>query len=49
MMVLEAAHKSVFTIHPCSAKMYQDLKKDYWRPSMKKSIVEYVAGYVVYQ
>ncbi|XP_050878473.1 uncharacterized protein LOC127082279 [Lathyrus oleraceus] len=41
--VLEEGHKGVFTIHPGSSKMYQDLKKDYWWPGMKKDIVEYVS------
>lgn len=41
-MVLEATHKNMFTIHLGSFKMYQDLKMDYWRSGMKKSITEYV-------
>ncbi|XP_050890368.1 uncharacterized protein LOC127095768 [Lathyrus oleraceus] len=38
--VLEEAHKRAFTIHPGSSKMYQDLKKDYWWPGMKRDIAE---------
>lgn len=29
--------------------MYQDLKKDYWWPNMKKNIVKYVVECVVCQ
>ncbi|GJW29461.1 putative reverse transcriptase domain-containing protein [Tanacetum coccineum] len=32
----------VYSIHPGSAKMYQDLKKLYWWPNMKAIIAEYV-------
>ncbi|XP_076904278.1 uncharacterized protein LOC143559655 [Bidens hawaiensis] len=28
--ILDEAHKSRYSIHPGSNKMYQDLKKDYW-------------------
>lgn len=33
--VLEDTYTSMFTIHPGSSKMYQDLKKDYWWSGMK--------------
>lgn len=48
-MVQEAAHKNMFTIYLGSANMYQDLKKDYWLPNMKRSITEYVPEYMVCQ
>ncbi|GJW36409.1 putative reverse transcriptase domain-containing protein [Tanacetum coccineum] len=35
------SHKSKYSIHPGSDKMYQDLKKLYWWPNMKAIIVEY--------
>ena len=47
--ILEEAHKSEFTIHMGSSKMYQDLKKNYWLLGMKKNIVEYVSERVVCQ
>ena len=28
--VLEEAHRSKFSIHPGSSKMYQDLKRNFW-------------------
>ncbi|GJV47468.1 reverse transcriptase domain-containing protein [Tanacetum coccineum] len=39
---MHESHKSKYSIHPCSDKMYQDLKKLYWWPNMKAIIVEYV-------
>nr|GEU88136.1 putative reverse transcriptase domain-containing protein [Tanacetum cinerariifolium] len=36
------SHKSKYSIHPGSDKMYQDLKKLYWWPNMKAIITEYV-------
>ncbi|GJW06026.1 putative reverse transcriptase domain-containing protein [Tanacetum coccineum] len=36
------SHKSKYSIHPGSDKMYQDLKKLYWWPNMKAIIAEYV-------
>ncbi|PNX98730.1 retrotransposon protein, partial [Trifolium pratense] len=48
-MILEEAHKSSFTIHPGSTKMYHDLKKDFWWPGMKTDIAEFVAQCLVCQ
>ncbi|GJU69805.1 putative reverse transcriptase domain-containing protein [Tanacetum coccineum] len=36
------SHKSKYSIHPGSDKMYQDLKKLYWWLNMKEIIAEYV-------
>nr|GEU71996.1 putative reverse transcriptase domain-containing protein [Tanacetum cinerariifolium] len=36
-------HKSKYSIHPGSNKMYQDLKKLYWWPNMKTDIATYVS------
>jgi hypothetical protein len=41
--ILEEAHKTQYTVHPGSTKMYQDLKKIYWWSGMKRDIAEYVA------
>ena len=38
--ILQEAHNSKFSIHPGSTKMYQDLKKNFWWPDMKKDIVD---------
>ena len=41
--VLEEAHRSRLTIHPSTTKMYQDLKKEFWWPGMKKDIADFVS------
>nr|GEY83075.1 retrotransposon protein, putative, Ty3-gypsy subclass [Tanacetum cinerariifolium] len=41
-LIMHESHKSKYSIHPCSDKMYQDLKKLYWWPNMKEIIAEYV-------
>ncbi|GJW77581.1 putative reverse transcriptase domain-containing protein [Tanacetum coccineum] len=42
-LIMHESHKSKYSIHPGSDKMYQDLKKLYWRPNMKAEIVTYVS------
>lgn len=42
-LVLHEAHKSRYSIHPGSDKMYLDLKKFYWWPNMKAEIATYVS------
>jgi hypothetical protein len=41
--ILDEAHKSKFSIHPGSTKMYQDLKQNFWWSNMKVDIAKYVA------
>nr|GEY70164.1 retrotransposon protein, putative, Ty3-gypsy subclass [Tanacetum cinerariifolium] len=41
-LIMHEYHKSKYSIHPGSDKMYQDLKKLYWWPNMKAIIAEYV-------
>jgi hypothetical protein len=41
--ILDEAHKTRYTIHPGSTKMYQDLKKKFWWQGMKRDVAEYVA------
>ncbi|GKE26225.1 putative reverse transcriptase domain-containing protein [Tanacetum coccineum] len=41
-LIMHDSHKSKYSIHPGSDKMYQDLKKLYWRPNMKAEITTYV-------
>jgi hypothetical protein len=42
-LILKEAHETVYSIHPGSEKMYQDLKKRFWWYGMKREISEYVA------
>ena len=41
--ILYENHNTVFTMHPGSNKMYQDIKQYYWWLGMKKDISEYVS------
>ncbi|XP_050217548.1 uncharacterized protein LOC126668385, partial [Mercurialis annua] len=41
--ILEEAHKSAYSVHPGSTKMYHDLKGTYWWSGMKKDVAEYVS------
>ncbi|GJS76718.1 putative reverse transcriptase domain-containing protein [Tanacetum coccineum] len=41
-VIMHESHKSKYSIHPGSDKMYQDMKKLYWWPNMKADIATYV-------
>ncbi|GJV99077.1 putative reverse transcriptase domain-containing protein [Tanacetum coccineum] len=41
-LIMHESHKSKYSIHPGSDKMYQDLKKLYWWPNIKAIIAKYV-------
>ncbi|GJW00026.1 putative reverse transcriptase domain-containing protein [Tanacetum coccineum] len=41
-LIMHESHKSKYSIHPRSDKMYQDLKKLYWWPNIKAEITTYV-------
>ncbi|GKC49846.1 putative reverse transcriptase domain-containing protein [Tanacetum coccineum] len=41
-LIMHESHKSKYSIHPGSDKMYQDLKKLYWWPNMKAKIATYL-------
>nr|GFA06634.1 putative reverse transcriptase domain-containing protein [Tanacetum cinerariifolium] len=42
-VIMHESHKSKYSIHPGSDKMYQDIKKLYWWPNMKAYIATYVS------
>ncbi|GKF62688.1 putative reverse transcriptase domain-containing protein, partial [Tanacetum coccineum] len=42
-VIMHESHKSKYSIHPGSDKMYQDMKKLYWWPNMKADTATYVS------
>ena len=40
--LLREAHKTTYSVQPGITRMYQDLKKGYWWPGMKKDVVRFV-------
>ncbi|GJX89836.1 putative reverse transcriptase domain-containing protein [Tanacetum coccineum] len=40
---MHESHKSKYSVHPGSDKMYQDMKKLYWWPNMKDDIATYIS------
>ncbi|GKE89175.1 putative reverse transcriptase domain-containing protein, partial [Tanacetum coccineum] len=42
-LVMHESHKSKYSIHPRSNKMYQYLKPSYWWPNMKADVATYVS------
>nr|GEU34220.1 putative reverse transcriptase domain-containing protein [Tanacetum cinerariifolium] len=42
-LIMHESHKSKYSIHPGSDKMYQYLKKLYWWPNMRAKIATYIS------
>jgi len=47
--ILDEGQRSSLSIHPGATKMYQDLKRLFWWPGMKKEIAEFVYACLVCQ
>ncbi|GJY17080.1 putative reverse transcriptase domain-containing protein [Tanacetum coccineum] len=47
-LIMHESHKSKYSIHPGSDKMYQNLKKLYWWLNMKAEIATYVCKCLTY-
>ena len=41
--ILREAHHSKYTIHPGVTKMFQDMKRVYWWPGIKRDVATFVA------
>ena len=42
-LVLAEAHKSRYSVHPGTDKMFHDLKEFYWWPNMKREVAKFVS------
>nr|GEX55691.1 putative reverse transcriptase domain-containing protein [Tanacetum cinerariifolium] len=42
-VIMHESHKTKYSVHPGSDKMYQHMKKSYWWPNMKADIATYVS------
>jgi len=47
--ILAKAHKSRYTIHPDTAKMYQGLQGQFWWDGLKRDVAKYVSQCAVCQ
>ncbi|KAG8492403.1 hypothetical protein CXB51_009696 [Gossypium anomalum] len=47
--ILHEVHSGCLSVHPGSTKMYNDLKKLYWWPGMKRDISEFVTKCLICQ
>ncbi|KAA0033011.1 ty3-gypsy retrotransposon protein [Cucumis melo var. makuwa] len=47
--LLSEAHSSLFSMHPSSTKMYQDLKRVYWWRNMIREVAKFVSKCLVCQ
>nr|GEZ12376.1 reverse transcriptase domain-containing protein [Tanacetum cinerariifolium] len=45
-LIMHESHKSKYSVHPGSDKMYQDMKQLYWWLDMKADITTYVSKYL---
>nr|GEV69295.1 putative reverse transcriptase domain-containing protein [Tanacetum cinerariifolium] len=47
-VIMHESHKSIYSVHPGSDKMYQDMKKLYWWSNMKADITTSVSKCLTY-
>nr|GEZ26301.1 putative reverse transcriptase domain-containing protein [Tanacetum cinerariifolium] len=46
MIIMDEAHKAMYSVHPGADKMYHDLRDMYWCLGMKRDIATYVSKYL---
>ncbi|GAA0154969.1 hypothetical protein LIER_43300 [Lithospermum erythrorhizon] len=47
--ILEEAHSTLYTAHPGSTKIYQDMKLVYWWRNIKNDIAKFISQCLIYQ
>ena len=40
--IVEEAHRTSYSVHPSSTKMYRDIRETYWWNNMKREIAQFV-------
>ncbi|GKA49245.1 putative reverse transcriptase domain-containing protein [Tanacetum coccineum] len=45
-VIMHVSHKSKYSIHPGSEKMYQDMKNLYWWPNIKADVATYISKFL---
>jgi hypothetical protein len=48
-LILKESHNSQYSVHPGATKMYQDMRKSFWWPGMKRDIANFVTRCLTYQ
>lgn len=48
-IIFEECHLSGLNIHPEATNMYQDLKRIFWWPDIKKNVVDFVHSCLLFQ
>lgn len=47
--ILSEAHSARYTVHPGTTKMYQNLRRLFWWPGMKKDVAEFISRCLICQ
>jgi len=47
--ILSEAHSALYTVHPSTMKMYQNLQRLFWWPGMKRDVAKFVSTCLICQ